>query len=420
MITFPHANGYQVPLADFLQAWRIIVDAYGPGNCEGSPLRVPLPRLNAKEPILHYIRSSTEFSLDYLCRNLVPNGCRNTMQASNIFMTENNAVLEEVRVLNPVTGRDVKGVRLREEAINHNDRQSMVEALFEADCDDLDIGEGSHINEELAIGGQASSSDYEKYVERLVNMIQREPYTPFFRGRAIGPVVQGWSNRLQTYFWPSPKTDYLAAVAEVSLLEDEATRLALQLPNWSASDEAAAITLANKIFAWGGVPQDPATVTPANLRAVFNAAINGVLAIGETVPPMNSGWTKVAAFASAHQETIQGTCPQIIWDSRVATAVTSRLERLFLADGLDAVPAYFSDIGPVKVGRGGTRPRTLQLSWNDGYRSWPAQFGGSRLLVAIRNKLNSNSALYGQMPGNNGLGDWTSRGVEMVLFMDGY
>ena len=135
---------------------------------------------------------------------------------------------------------------------------------------------------------------------------------------------------------------------------------------------------------------------------------------------MNSGWTKVAAFASAHREKIPNAVPQVIWDSRVATAVTSRLESLFREEGLVAVPACFSDIGRVNVGRGGTRPRALQLSWRNGYKSWAAQYSGSRLLAAIRNELNSNLKLYGKMPGTNGQGNWTARGVEMVLFMDGY
>jgi len=421
VIKFPHANGHQVPLADFLEAWRITVNNYGPGGDAMGSLQVALPRLNAKTmPMCYYLQSGKEFSLEYMCRNLVPNGYRNTMQASRIFMRENSSVLEETRVLNPVTGREVNGARLLEGVINDNEPHSMVDALFEADCDDLEVEDGGETPERLVGVEAVSRPEYDGYVERLVHMIHSEPYTPVFRGRPIGGAVQGWSNRLQTYFWPSPKTNHLAVASEVAQLEAEAARLALLLPNWTAADEAAAITLANNIFAWGGVPQKQATVTPANLRAVFNAAIDGVVANGEPLPPMNSGWTKVAAFASAHLEAIPNACPQVIWDSRVATAVTSRLEQLFLDDGLDAVPACFSDIGPVKVGRGGTRPRTLLLSWRDGYKSWLAQYGGSRLLATIRNKLNSNAALYGRMPSNNGLGNWTSRGVEMVLFMDGY
>ncbi len=416
MITFPHANNYQVPFADFLQAWRITVNE----NNAGNPLQVALPRLNTMEPMHHFIQNRTQFSLDYLCRNLVPNSYKNTMQASNEFMQANANFLEEVQTLNPRTGRSVNGARLRVEIIDHAGCLPEVEALFEADCDDLDPADGNYRDGDLAVGGMAQSDDYNSYVERLTKMIQQEPFTPVFRGQSTGQAVKGWPNRLRTYFWPSPATNYLAVVDEVTELEAEATRLAGLLPNWTALDEVAAVTLANNIFAWGGVPQKPETVTPDNIRRVFNAAINGSLPLGDPLPPMNSGWTKVAAFASAHLEKTQKAVPQVIWDSRVATAVTCRLELLFLQDGLVAVPACFSDIGPVNVGRGGTRPRTLQLSWRNGYRSWPAQYGGSRLLAAIRNELNSNLKLYGEMPGNNVQGNWTSRGVEMVLFMDGY
>lgn len=413
MISFPHANGYRVPLADFLQAWRTIVDVYAPAGDATA-----IPRLNSIQPMLHYIQQGKQLSLEYICRNLVPNGYRNTMQATKQFMTANDEVLEMVTAINPATGNKVNGARIRESAVVHHDLRPRVEALLEADCDDLET-ENNEDPPALATEGRASP-DYEMYVERLVNLIHSEPYTPVFRGRPIGTQVQGWSNRLQTYFWPSPNTNYIAATADVSQLEAEATRLVHLLPNWSSLDEAAALTLANKIFAWGGVPQRQETVTPVNVLAVFNAAISGVVTEGDSLPPMNSGWTKVAAFASAHLETNPNVCPQVIWDSRVATAVTSRLETLFLADNLDSVPECFSDIGTVNVGRGGTRPRKLKLRWKNGYRSWTAQFGGSRLLAAIRNKLNSDSTRYGLMPGENGLGNWTSRGVEMVLFMDGY
>lgn len=416
MITFPHANNYQVPLADFLHAWLVTVN----GNNVGHPLQVDIPRLNAKEPISHFIQNGTQFSLEYLCRNLVPNGYRNTMQASNEFMQANADFLEEVQTLNPRTGRSVNGARLRVEIIDHAGCLPEVEALFEADCDDLEPGDGGYSEGGQAVDVVAQPDDYKRYIERLTKQIQVDPFTPSFRGQTTGDAVNGWSSRLLTYFWPSPATNFLAAVDKVARLEAEATRLGELLPNWSAMDEAAAVTLAKNIFAWGGVPQIPETITPDNIRRVFNAAIKGALPIEEPLPPMNSGWTKVAAFASAHREKIPNAVPQVIWDSRVATAVTSRLESLFREEGLVAVPACFSDIGRVNVGRGGTRPRALQLSWRNGYKSWAAQYSGSRLLAAIRNELNSNLKLYGKMPGTNGQGNWTARGVEMVLFMDGY
>ena len=53
---------------------------------------------------------------------------------------------------------------------------------------------------------------------------------------------------------------------------------------------------------------------------------------------MNSGWTKVAAFASAHLESVPGRHPQVIFDSRVATAILSRLDSLLAKAGFSSVP----------------------------------------------------------------------------------
>ena len=131
---------------------------------------------------------------------------------------------------------------------------------------------------------------------------------------------------------------------------------------------------------------------------------------------MNSTWTKLAAFSTEHLAN-----PHVIWDSRVATSVTWRLEQLFLAEGLTTVPYGSPEIphnlGPMQVGRGGTRPRELKLNWTNAYGCWPAQFAASEFVRTIRDYLNANpiaySKLSSQMP-------WTLREVEQVLFMDGY
>ena len=64
--------------------------------------------------------------------------------------------------------------------------------------------------------------------------------------------------------------------------------------------------------------------------------------------------TKVAAFATAGLEKIEDGRPQAIWDSRVATAVICRLERVVPAN-VD-IAQLFPGVGTVP-GRGGTRPR---------------------------------------------------------------
>lgn len=94
MVTFPHANGFQVSDDLFVQAWDHVVSIFGPVSKRSLPLSTPLPRLNAKQSLSDCLEKGYEFSLDYLCRILVPNGFRNTMQASDQFMELNSHILQ--------------------------------------------------------------------------------------------------------------------------------------------------------------------------------------------------------------------------------------------------------------------------------------------------------------------------------------
>jgi hypothetical protein len=95
---------------------------------------------------------------------------------------------------------------------------------------------------------------------------------------------------------------------------------------------------------------------------------------------MNSGWTKVAAFATVHLEEMESGRPQVIWDSRVATAVISRLDRVVPQDA--QLADLFPGLGTV-LGRGGTRPRGLSRKWPSGYGTWRGQVAGSKIVRDI-------------------------------------
>jgi hypothetical protein len=126
--------------------------------------------------------------------------------------------------------------------------------------------------------------------------------------------------------------------------------------------------------------------------------------------PMNSGWTKVGAFASTGTPN-----SQVIWDSRVAASVVSRLDAMCVAAGLKTVPLALSGLGYVN-GRGGSRPRLLKLKWRNGYGCWNAQFAASIFVKEIMAYLNSHISSFPKTNGEK----WTFREVEQVLFMDGY
>lgn len=256
------------------------------------------------------------------------------------------------------------------------------------------------------------------HVRALVRSLHTTPFQPRYRKKPFGAAVSGWDARLLAYFWPDPQTGYRATAAGMHAIESEALSLAQALDGaagWSPAQQERAVALARAIFAWGGVPQDPQTVTAHNVERVFRAALADDAAADA---PMNSGWTKVAAFASACREGQDGGKPQVIWDSRVAASITARLDAQLPAGA--APESLFPGVGTVP-GRGGSRPRALQRRWPSGYRSWRGQVGGSAVVREMRDHLNDPAQGYPRMPlPDGGAGAWTTRGVEMVLFMDGY
>lgn len=252
-------------------------------------------------------------------------------------------------------------------------------------------------------------------VEAIVANIQEEEFEPKYRRKSLGTSkkVEGWDQRLLAYYWPKPTSGYEVTTQALTHLLAEGERLARALDRgeWTEDEQTAAVKFANDVFIWGSVDQDPGTVTPVTVLAAFKSALDNEQASGAL---MNSGWTKVAAFASAHLENIEGGKPHVIWDSRVAASLITRLVNL------DADARLFPHIGTVP-GRGGTRPRDLKGKWRGGYQKWSCQIHGSALVREMRDVLNADPNRYPQMPlPGNASGKWTTRGVEMVLFMDGY
>lgn len=184
---------------------------------------------------------------------------------------------------------------------------------------------------------------------------------------------------------------------------------------------------AQAVFKWGGVQR-------SNSQAAQNSlVVEGVIraALSWKVPcdsvPMNSGWTKVAALATEFVE-IKGGAPQVIFDSRVAASLLTRLDHVLtnIPDGARPAPYLPQELKALGYvpGRGGTRSkhghRAHRLGWPNRYRRWDAQFAASTLVNEIRNYLNQNIERYGKMPFSPYCDQrWSVRGVEMVLFMDG-
>jgi hypothetical protein len=450
-VRFPHANNYRVTDEEFRGAWFQLHRLF-PSTMPASTL----PRLHNRNPLTVMEDGRQHLSLEYLCRNLVPTSYRNVMQGTSRFLQANTHILRPTseHVINPASEQKVQGVEL----IGKLDAAVVpaIVALFESDADQVvplkristwclnDLvavertggvidnspegpsGEGAITQEDVTnILDRMMNGSHEywnpagevDYVDEFVLALHQDPFVPRYRGKRVyesGVSVLGWDHRLAKYFWPNPEVGIAANQQALAGIGTTATTLSRAVTDdipWSPAEQQTAVRWAQDIFKWGGVRQDPETITAINIRNVVKAALTGEVAPGT---PMNSGWTKVAAFASSH---LGDRGAQVIWDSRVSTSIVRRLDALFHAHRLVDIPAAFSGIGLVNVGRGGTRPidlGSLKYEWPNGYQNWGAQFAASRFVREVCARLNDG------LVSSERRGQWTVRDVEMVLFGDGY
>jgi len=181
-ITFPHANNREVELTQFVAAWKAWFDRFSRGSIWRT---APMPRLNEKAPLQSQLQKNRIFSLDVLCRFLLPPAARDTMQASDMFMTINHQHLERKSTINPNTGRTVNGAKLTESALRQWDalsqdekdlRTANVLALLEGDVEagiateivavDLEPQETVHVTWMQIIAAQNNAGSKAKATER--------------------------------------------------------------------------------------------------------------------------------------------------------------------------------------------------------------------------------------------------------------
>jgi hypothetical protein len=241
------------------------------------------------------------------------------MQATNAFMAANNTVLNNINVQNPLTGHMVNGAELLPAWQNPGACPDETEVLFETDCDDLAQAPAGNAAVACNAPVHAVPVHRQDFVNALVEQIHNCPHVPMYRGRPKGPPALGWPNRLRSYYWPT-------AVPLPPILA-EANRLAAaaNAGPWLPMDQDASVDLANQIFAWGHVRQAAANVTPDAVRSVFDAVISAIMPAAGPMPPMNSGWTKVAAFASALTCRNQLSCNDV--SSQADVGMLGRISR---------------------------------------------------------------------------------------------
>lgn len=430
----------QANLLSVLALWHELMSAWHPEIAR--PMAVPIPRRHAQDNLARVLRADGG---DETPRAIAERACGfdivlrlasrqiNMMHATSQFFERADNGRWFTRVQMPDTG--FAGVQLTDLAIEawtdatEAERENALEEarrLLESDIESggvivrlLPRQQEAHAvvtpEAKAAVVPVAEAHNRMGYLRALVRDIHTDPYQPVYRRRAFGQPVVGWDARLSAYFWPAPRHGYVETRRAMHSLTESSARLARTLAergSWSAAEQAQAVELAHAVFKWGDVPQDSETVTAATVQAVYEAALSDD---PKAKANMNSGWTKVAAFATAHLEEENGGRPQVIWDSRVATAIVARLERV-VPDHVE-IADLFPGVGTVR-GQGGTRPRQPVRKWPSGYASWRGQIAGSRLVRDIRDILNSEGYSLPQFEG--GPVRWTTRDVEMVLFMDGY
>jgi hypothetical protein len=417
VITFPDANKQQISDHRFLAAWNFWFQRFQP---ERDPVTDAMPILVATESLAKRVGMGVRFSLDVMCRLLVNPSYRNTAQAMSDMVTANAHLLEEVKTINPLHDTKVNGVRLTERGRELLQDIRVVSAL-EAFADACDEGDGSQDETttpdvrrtESGDSVQVQQSEFPaEIVKKLVTDIETEPFVAMYRQRAFGSPLTGWRARLEGYYWPNPSSGYAATCAELAPLLDTARKLVDSLGQWTKDQRKQAVEFASRVFEWGGVVQRT-DYDWQDVEAVLGSAVEGCARANAR---MNSGWTKVAAFATAHLELERNL---VIWDSRVAHSLVQRIDRILHEAGHREVPEQFLNIGWVP-GRGGSRSRRqiALKGWRNGYQKWEFVYAGSALVRAICNELNSRERLLAS--DDRKTEPWTLRQVEMVLFMDGY
>ena len=451
MIVFEHANNYQVEDYEFFAAWELWFDNFGNGL---NALTDPLPRHNTIDPMIsletrqNKITGNTrKFSLEYLCRVLVPSSYRNTMQATNPFMAANNHLLSDTTSLSPYSNRIVYSAQLTEdgrgilkscrEQPGWEELKQLIESRLDSDIEVSDRNTGD--TELIAVVGgdddvviiieeEENSStktllngidqhnlnipvfNLNNFVQDFVTNVNNDPYQPTFRGTSYGGRILGWSNRLNNYFWPNPAINLTTTLTILTRINAPASGFMGAILHFPIASRGSLVNWANAIFKWGGVPQ---VFTYSNVLDVLSS-VNACVQTKNA--RMNSGWTKVASFAS---EVLPPDQHLVIWDSRVAHSLVTRFETMLSSVGFIGLPVALNGIGYVR-GRGGSRIgyHYNTTRWHNAYGRWDTVFKGSELVRLIRDELNSRSGNDFECPVNKG--QWTVRLVEMVLFMDGY
>ncbi len=437
-MTFIEAGNFQIPRALFIAAWKVWFKRFSDDHYAWREGKMPLR--NENKPLHQLLSDNYRFSVEVLSRLMVPWSFRDKRQVTDELIRLNPAVLRCVSMICERSGESIEGARLTDQALDFWDSLTYIEqdlhlnfaeARIQADIESpssepciLDDAGIELIGEDIypPVVPNLEASD-EDFVKALVAWIDEDPFQPLYQKKPVGDAVSGWHDRLLAFFWPKPRTGYLEYSHAASPLVYRAQTLAesvLSGESWDYENRELAVKTANEIFMLAGVPQRE--VTWQNVRSVIESALS---ADGASKAKMNSGWTYLASLATSIYEQQLDKLPLVSWNSRCSSSVLSRLDFLLSEAGSSNLGERFKHLGSIP-GSGGTRPRAFSLEWPSAYRSWKSIIAASRLVRMIVNELNSKTKENGELyykpmplPGGK-KGPWTSRGVQLVLFFDGY
>jgi len=431
---FPRAKHYQIPKALFVGAWKVWFKRFGEHD-EWRKGKMPVGQSDDK--LYQIIEHGDRFCLEVAARLMVPWSYRDSTQIDEAFFLMNPDIIRHTKLQDEDTP---EGVRLTDQALDYWDSLTFLEqdmftayaeARIQADIETpsqepviIDDAGLDVIGEDIypPVVPSKGASDKE-FAEALVAWIDEDPFTPMYQRLPVGDAISSWHDRMESFFWPKPRNGLMQVSHSADALMYRAELLAKGIEDgveWSSEDKELAVKTTEEIFLQAGTPQKD--VTWQNIHAVMQAALNKDT---NTKAKMNSGWSLLASFATHWLNKVPGRTPMICWNSRVSTAILSRLDFLLVEAGYDSSVERFPHLGIVG-GWGGTRPREMSLEWPDGYRSWQTEVAASEfvnmMVECLNTKKNEDGSLkYAQMPiPAGGRAPWSMQGVQLVLFSDGY
>jgi hypothetical protein len=246
------------------------------------------------------------------------------------------------------------------------------------------------------------------------------------RGRA-GNVSKGWAEKALAYRWGSSDNSFADEEILESIQRDleQGCHELVSSGRLSTPVSKTVCDAATRLFRWGGVTRGK-DHNPPNLASIIAVMKTAYYCSDSFDAPLDSAWTKLAAFCTASNPPKSDRFPQVIFDSRVSIAILQAIDKAAEQDSryIPMRLAYQSRGLGYVPGRGGNRPMWIENlranGWKSGYRNWSAQFIASKLVCKIVTTLNSTD-FVDRMPNKlGGQSLWNTRGVEKVLFMQGY